>query len=68
MTTGHACQHPRRYLSVVNVNRNVNVDVDRHGWGCCYHPVATEVAVGATAAVIGSVVNTLPPCRRPAPQ
>lgn len=59
----------------VNVNRNVNVhhDVDVHhyggyyGGGCCYHdyhPVATAAAVTATAmvtaAVIGSIVNTLP--------
>jgi hypothetical protein len=59
----------------VNVNRNVNVhrDVDVHvhgGYygGCCYHdyhPVATAAAVTATAmvtaAVIGSIVHTLPP-------
>lgn len=57
-----------------NVNRNVNVNVDRdvhvHGGyygGCCYnrHPVATAAAVTATAmvtaAVVGSIVNTLPP-------
>jgi hypothetical protein len=58
----------------VNVNRNVNVhhdvDVYHHGGyygGCCYHdyhPVATAAAVTATAmvtaAVIGSIVNTLP--------
>jgi hypothetical protein len=57
-----------------NVNRNVNVDVHNHGGyrgyggyrggGCCYHPVAAGVAVGATAAVtaaaIGSVVYSLP--------
>jgi hypothetical protein len=59
--------------SNVNVNRNVNVnvrnDVNYHGGyyggGCCYHPVATAAAVTAatmvTAAVIGSVVNTIPP-------
>jgi hypothetical protein len=54
----------------VNVNKNVNVDVDVHhrggyyGGGCCYHephPLATAVAVVATAAIIGSMVNTLPP-------
>jgi len=56
----------------VNVNRDVNfdrdVDVDRgYGWGagCCYHPVARATAVTAaavtTAAVVGSVVNTIPP-------
>lgn len=53
----------------VNVNRNTNVNVNvnnRHG--CCYnsyhHPIAKGLAVGAavavTAAVIGSIVNTLP--------
>ncbi|MDM0110605.1 hypothetical protein QTI66_00505 [Variovorax sp. J22R133] len=54
----------------VNANRNVNVntnrhvdvdvDVDRH-----YHPVATAAvataAVATTAAVVGSIVRTLPP-------
>ena len=61
----------------VNSNRNTNVDIDRHRdvdididvdhrhGGCCYHPVATAAAVTATAivtaAVVGSVVNTLPP-------
>jgi len=60
----------------VNRNRNVNIDrdidididVDRRGGyhgGCCYHPVATAAAVTATAmvtaAVVGSMVNTLPP-------
>ncbi len=59
-----------------NVNKNVNVNVDRdvhvhggyYGGGCCYHgyhPVATAAAVTATAiataAVVGSIVNTLPP-------
>ncbi len=55
----------------VNVNKNVNVDVDHHG-GCChggwdddYHPIATAAAVTATvaitSAVIGSIVNTMPP-------
>jgi hypothetical protein len=57
----------------VNSNRNVNVDVDvdhhhggYYGGGCCYHSgVGTAMAVTATAmvtaAVIGSMVNTLPP-------
>jgi hypothetical protein len=54
----------------VNVNRHVDVDVDHHyhgGYygGCCYHGgVGTAMAVTATAmvtaAVIGSMVNTLP--------
>jgi hypothetical protein len=50
----------------VNVNRNVNVDVDVDG-GCChngwdndYHPVATAAVVAGTAAIIGSMVNTVP--------
>ena len=53
-------------------NRPINVnDVDVHGgygygdgWGCCSHPVAAGVAVGAaaalTSAAIGSVVYSLP--------
>jgi len=58
----------------VNSNRNVNVNVHNdnyyhgggyYGGGCCYHPVETAAAVTAatmvTAAVIGSIVNTLPP-------
>jgi len=57
----------------VNSNRNVNVNVDHdvyvhggyYGGGCCYHPVAAAAAITATAmvtaAVIGSMVNTLPP-------
>ncbi len=53
----------------VNTNRNVNVDVDvnhRGGYygGCCYHeshPVAAVAGVILTAAVIGSIVNSLPP-------
>ena len=54
-----------------NVNRNVDVDVHHHGGGyygggCCYHSgvgtaMAVTAAVMVTAAVIGSVVNTLPP-------
>ncbi len=58
-----------------NVNVNVDRDVHVHGGyygggyygGCCYHdhnPVATAVAVTAatmvTAAVVGSIVHTLP--------
>ena len=57
----------------VNSHRDVDIDVDvdhhHHGGyygGCCYHSgVGTAMAVTATAmvtaAVIGSVVNTLPP-------
>jgi hypothetical protein len=55
----------------VNVNRNVDVNVHGgyygggYGGGCCYHPVATAAAVTAatvaTAAVVGSMVRTLPP-------
>ncbi len=54
----------------VNVNRDVDIDVDvdhHHGGyygGCCYHdyhPVATVATVMVTAAIIGSMVTTLPP-------
>ena len=50
----------------VNVDRNVNVNVDNNGgWDNDYHPVARAAAVGATiavtSAVIGSMVNTVPP-------
>jgi hypothetical protein len=58
----------------VNVNRNVNVNTNVHGGyygggyyggGCCYHPVAVAAAVTATAvvtaAIVGSMVHTLPP-------
>jgi hypothetical protein len=52
----------------VNVERNVNVDVDRGcchgGWDNDYHPVATAAAVTATvavtSAVVGSMVRTVP--------
>ena len=49
----------------VNVDRNVNVNVDRGGWDNVNHPVAAAVvvgaAVGATAAAVGSMVSTVPP-------
>ena len=51
----------------VNVNRNVNVNVDNdyHGyhddWDDHWHPVATAAAIGITAAVIGSIVYSVPP-------
>tara|TARA_R110002072_G_scaffold92860_2_gene206309 strand:+ start:4209 stop:4679 length:471 start_codon:yes stop_codon:yes gene_type:complete len=51
----------------VNINRNVNVDVNNRGYGhgCCYHdnyhPLAIAAAVTATALVVGSIVNSLPP-------
>jgi hypothetical protein len=51
----------------VNVNRNVNVNVNGNyhgGWDDDYHPVATAAAVTATvavtAAVVGSMVRTVP--------
>ncbi len=53
-----------------NVNRNVDIDrdidVDHRYGGCCYHSgwgTAAAVATTAivTAAVVGSVVHTLPP-------
>jgi hypothetical protein len=50
--------------SNVNVNRNVDVDVDVDrrggGWDNDYHPVATAAVVTATAAVVGSMVNSVP--------
>ena len=55
----------------VNVNKNVNVNVQgnngccNNGWDNDYHPIATAAAVTATVAVtsaiIGSMVNTVPP-------
>ncbi len=49
----------------VNVNNNVNVHGGYYGGGCCYHPVAAAAAITATAvvtaAVIGSVVHSVPP-------
>ena len=54
----------------VNVDRDVNVNVEGHG-GCCggwdndYHPVAAAAAVGTavavTSAVVGSLVQSVPP-------
>lgn len=53
----------------VNIDRNVNVNVDRGGccnggWDNDYHPVATAVAVtaavGITSAIVGSMVRTVP--------
>jgi hypothetical protein len=48
----------------VNVDRNVNVNVDRGGWDNVNHPVAAAVVVGAavgvTAAAVGSMVSTVP--------
>ena len=55
-----------------NVNRNTNIDIDRdididvdHHHGCCYHrdyhPVAAVAAVAVTAAIVGSIIYSLPP-------
>ena len=51
----------------VNVDRNVNVNVSGNNNGCCnngwdndYHPVATAAAISATAAIVGSMVRTVP--------
>jgi hypothetical protein len=48
----------------VNVERNVNVSGSNNccnnGWDNDYHPVATAAAVTATAAVIGSMVRSVP--------
>jgi hypothetical protein len=45
----------------VNVNRNVNVNTN-NGWNNDYHhhPVATAAAIAGTAAIIGSMVRTVP--------
>ena len=43
-----------------NTNVNVNVDVDRRRGGH-RHPVAIGAAVVVTAAVVGSIVYSLPP-------
>jgi hypothetical protein len=48
----------------VNINRDVNVNVRRDyydGWDDRWHPVAAAAAVTATAAIVGSMVRTLPP-------
>lgn len=50
----------------INVHRDIDVDVDNDWHGGWYdHPVATAAAVTATtmvtAAVIGSIVNSVPP-------
>ena len=46
-----------------NYNNNINVEVNNNG--CCYNNVnnafVAVAAVAVTAAVIGSMVNTLPP-------
>jgi hypothetical protein len=47
----------------IDVDRDIDVDVDRRyggGYGCCYHPVARTAAAVTTAAVIGSMVYSLP--------
>lgn len=61
----------------VNVGNDVNINVDRdhgrydhgHDWDDHYHPVARGMAFGAaaavTSAVVGSMVNTLPPACSP---
>jgi len=49
----------------VNSNRNVNVDIDVDNDRHHHHPVGTAVAVTTaavvTAAVVGSIVHTIPP-------
>jgi hypothetical protein len=49
----------------IDVNRDIDVDrdIDRRygsGYGCCYHPVARTAAAVTTAAMIGSMVYSLP--------
>ena len=55
----------------VNINRDRDIDIDvdvDHRGGCCYNNhhhgvgvVGAVAAVAVTAAVVGSIVNTLPP-------
>lgn len=55
----------------VNINRDRDIDIDvdvDHRHGCCYDNhhhgvgvVGAVAAVAVTAAVVGSIVNTLPP-------
>ena len=57
--------------TVNNVNRNVNVagDFDGNnwngGWDDDYHPFAAAAVVGGTAAIVGSMVNSIPPSCTP---
>jgi hypothetical protein len=49
----------------VNVNKNVNVNASggcsNNGWDNDHHPVAATAAIVGTAAIIGSMVRTVPP-------
>jgi hypothetical protein len=54
----------------VNVNTNQNVNVNKnvyvhsssyYGGSCCYNPAPVAAAVIATAIIVGTRVNTLPP-------
>jgi len=54
----------------VNVNTNQNVNVNQnvyvhsssyYGGSCCYNPAPVAAAVIATAIIVGTRVNTLPP-------
>jgi hypothetical protein len=53
-------------VNSINVNKNVNVDVDRHGggWDNVDHPVAAAAvvagAIAVTGAIVGSIVYTIP--------
>ena len=53
-------------VNSINVNKNVNVDVDRHGggWDNVDHPVAAAAVVAGAIAVtdvlVGSTVYTVP--------
>ena len=54
-----------RNLNNVNVN-NVNVSGDfdggwNGGWDDDYHPLAAAAVIGGTAALVGSMVNSVPP-------
>jgi hypothetical protein len=51
--------------NINNVNNvNVNGDFDggwNGGWDDDYHPLAAAAVIGGTAAIVGSMVNSIPP-------
>jgi len=56
--------------SINNVNNvNVNGDFDggdwNGGWDDDYHPFAAAAVIGGTAAIVGSMVNSVPPSCAP---
>ena len=56
--------------TINNVNNvNVNADFDggnwNGGWDDDYHPFAAAAVIGGTAAIVGSMVNSVPPTCTP---